>query len=98
MLQPPIALIMCALYLLQQQHHKHMDKKTKKLTEKSKQRRTKKQTNKRIQGKIVKTIISYEYVTSIQTFIALLQRPSELPHNALVVFSGLPDINTVGGS
>ena len=47
---------------------------------------------------MVKTIISYEYVTSIQTLIALLQRPSELPHNALVVFSGLPDINTVGGS
>ena len=65
---------------------------------KSKQRRTEKQTNKRMQGKIVKTIISYEYVTSIQTFIALLQRPAELPHNALEVSSWLPDIKTVGGS
>ena len=54
---------------------------------KSKQRRTKKQTDKRKQGKTVKTVNLYEYVTSIQTFIALLQRPSELPHNALVVFS-----------
>ena len=86
MLQPPIALTIYVLYLLQQ-HHKYMDNKTKNSQKKSNQRRTKKQTNKRMQGKIVKTIISYEYVTSIQTFIALLQRPSELPHNALVVFS-----------
>lgn len=64
-----------------------MDNKTKKFTKKSKQRRTKKQTDKRKQGKTVKTVNLYEYVTSIQTFIALLQRPSELPHNALVVFS-----------
>ena len=71
-----------------------MDNKTKKFTKKN----PKKQTDKRKQGKTVKTVNLYEYVTSIQTFIALLQRPSELPHNALVVFSGLPDINTVGGS
>lgn len=65
-----------------------MDNKTKKIhKKKSKQRRTKKQTDKRKQGKTVKTVNLYEYVTSIQTFIALLQRPSELPHNALVVFS-----------
>lgn len=83
MLQPPIALTMYALQLLQQQHHKHMDNKTKKFTKKN----PKKQTDKRKQGKTVKTVNLYEYVTSIQTFIALLQRPSELPHNALVVFS-----------
>ena len=71
-----------------------MDNKTKKFTKKN----PKKQTDKRKQGKTVKTVNLYEYVTSIQTFIALLQRPSELPHNALVVFSWLPDINTVGGS
>lgn len=60
-----------------------MDNKTKKFTKKN----PKKQTDKRKQGKTVKTVNLYEYVTSIQTFIALLQRPSELPHNALVVFS-----------